>query len=407
MTGVQQNIDQEIASLRNRLEQAGISTTEWGKGEAKTLAHLVKELCEGDCSLVEENGTLIRTVIVGGADVLYETPDGTFRLKEEKQVFNDGRERRRDLGSAVSEKMKPDEAPGEAMVRGLREELGIRGDVALCYEGESGRTLESPSYPGLTSRYVNHKFTAILRADQFRPEGYIEVQDDKSTYFVWQRVEAQQTAPTATSLQPPQQTEPAIDFAADVTVSTASAIVASKSEPYRILVAKSAKHKFPVIPGGKVERSDLSADAETPGLSCVVREVEEEIGTKLLNPRYLGKATDPDRDIRVVPAKKVAEAVVEPQLPSGISEDAMVRAHYGCPDYIFVGEVDESAISKDTEELSDVRFIDIRELQPGELSAGHDVVVLTYRAMLDAGKTQFPDDSLKFFNLEREQFVKG
>jgi 8-oxo-dGTP pyrophosphatase MutT (NUDIX family) len=406
MTGTQQNLDQDIAALRNRLERSGISTAEWGKGEAKTLANLVKELQEGDSSLVEENGKLVRTVIVGGADVFYETPEGSLRLKEEKQVFQDGRERRRDLGSAVSEKIRPDEAPAEAMLRGLREELGITGEVTMRYEGESGKTITSPSYPGLTSRYVNHKFTAVLSADQFKPKGYIEVQDDKTTYFVWQPVEAQQAVPASTKSQPAQQAKPTINFSADVMVSTASAIVRSKSDPYRILVAKSAKHKFPVIPGGKVERSDISADAETPGLSCVVREVEEEIGTKLLNPHYLGKATDPDRDIRVVPAKKVAEAVVEPQLPSDISEDAMVRAHYGCPDYIFVGEVDESAISKNTEELSDVQFIDIRDLQPGELSAGHDVVVLTYRAMLDAGKTQFPEDSLRFFNLEREEFLK-
>jgi hypothetical protein len=96
---------------------------------------------------------------------------------------------------------------------------------------------------------------------------------------------------------------------------------------------------------------------------------------------------------------------VEPALPIGISSDATVRAHYGCPDYIFVGEVDEATLSKDTEELKGVRFIDIRDLQPGDLAAGHDVIVLTYRDMLDAGKTQFPEDSLKFFNLERAAFA--
>ncbi len=90
--------------------------------------------------------------------------------------------------------------------------------------------------------------------------------------------------------------------------------VASKSDPCRIVVAKSAKHEFPVIPGGKVERSDCSVGAETAGLSWVMREVEEEAGTKFFNSLYLGKATDPDRDIRAVKAKKVAEAVVEPQL---------------------------------------------------------------------------------------------
>jgi len=190
MADMDQDLGQEIMALKNRLEQAGISTAEWGKGEAKTLRHLAKELQEGDCSLVEDGSTLIRTVIVGGADVFHETSDATYRLVEEKQVFTDGRQRKRDLGHAVSEKMKPGENPAEAMARGLREELGISGELQLHYEGESSKTITSPSYPGLTSRYVNHRFTVFLGTDQFKPEGYIEVQYDKTTYFTWQRVKA-------------------------------------------------------------------------------------------------------------------------------------------------------------------------------------------------------------------------
>ena len=199
--------------------------------------------------------------------------------------------------------------------------------------------------------------------------------------------------------------DPSPKIVAKVNVSTASAIVISKDDPYRVLVADSEKHPKPVIPGGKVEAEDLALDAGSPGLSCVLREVKEEIGAVLLNPTYLGKAEDPDRDIRLVPAKKVASAVVKPPLPSGISADATVRAHYGCPDYIFVGHVDETALT-DTEELKGRRFIDIREIGPGDLSAGHDVIVLTYRKMLDAGSSEFPQESLRHFNLEREAFTK-
>lgn len=199
--------------------------------------------------------------------------------------------------------------------------------------------------------------------------------------------------------------DPSPEIAAEVTVATASAIVISKDNPYRVLVADSEKHPKPVIPGGKVETEDLASDARSPGLSCVLREVKEEIGTDLLDPTYLGKAEDPDRDIRLVPAKKVASAVVEPALPAGISADAIVRAHYGCPDYIFVGRVDEAALA-DTEELKGRRFIDIRDIGPGDLSAGHDVILLTYRKMLDLGATEFPQESLRHFNLERENFTK-
>lgn len=196
---------------------------------------------------------------------------------------------------------------------------------------------------------------------------------------------------------------PSPEIVAEVTVSTASAIVRSKDDPYRVLVADSEKHPKPVIPGGKVEREDVTSDAKAPGLSCVLREVKEEVGTELFNPTYLGKAQDPDRDIRLVPAKKVSSAVVEPELPNGVAADAMVKAHYGCPDYIFVGEVDEAALT-DTEELKGRRFIDIRKIGPGDLSAGHDVILLTYRRMLDEGATSFPEESLRHFNLERDTF---
>lgn len=70
-----------------------------------------------------------------------------------------------------------------------------------------------------------------------------------------------------------------------------------------------------------------------------------------------------------------------------------------------MGQVDEAALT-DTEELKGRRFIDIREIGPGDLSAGHDVIVLTYRQMLDAGGTKFPQESLRHFNLERATFVK-
>jgi 8-oxo-dGTP pyrophosphatase MutT (NUDIX family) len=147
-------------------------------------------------------------------------------------------------------------------------------------------------------------------------------------------------------------------------VSDASAIVISKDDACRVLVVDSEKHPKPVIPGGKVETEDLASDAGSRGLSCVLREVKEEIGTDLLNPTYLGEAQDPDRDIRLVPAKKVASAVVEPALPAGISADATVRAHYGRPDYIFVGQVDEAALT-DTEELKGRRFTEGISLDRG------------------------------------------
>ncbi len=178
-------------NLQEQLESAGIDTSNWGTGQTKTLAHLQKEIKNGETVLITgETGKLLRQVVVGGADVYYESPDGKkYRLREDRQVFKDGRERQRNLGQAVSEKMKPDEDPTEAMIRGIREELGISGEINLTESGTDEQTLSSPSYPGLESRYVSHKFRAILDDEQFNPNGYVEKQLDKSTYFLLEEVD--------------------------------------------------------------------------------------------------------------------------------------------------------------------------------------------------------------------------
>lgn len=178
--------------LQKQLQNAGVDTSKWGTGQTKTLAHLQKEIESGETVLVvKENGKILRRVVVGGADIHYISPDGKkYRLKEEKQVFRDGRERRRDLGNAVSEKMKPDENPKEAMARGIAEELGIEGGVSLTETGTDEHFIESPSYPGLQSQYVTYKFQVTLNDQQFNPDGYVENQSDKSTYFVWEEVKS-------------------------------------------------------------------------------------------------------------------------------------------------------------------------------------------------------------------------
>jgi len=114
-----------LNTLRQQLKSAGIDISQWGTGQAKTLAHLQKEIESGETILVTgKKGELLRKVVVGGADVYYVSPDGKkYLLKEDKQVFKDGRERRRDLEQAVSEKMKPDENPRDTMIRGIKENL--------------------------------------------------------------------------------------------------------------------------------------------------------------------------------------------------------------------------------------------------------------------------------------------
>jgi len=178
-------------ALQQQLADAGIDTSTWGTGKAKTLEALQNEIESGETILITgKTGELLRKVVVGGADIYYQSPDGKrYRLKEDRQVFEGGRERRRDLGHAVSEKMKPDEDPQNAMIRGIQEELGINSEITLTESGTDEQKIDSPSYPGLISQYVLHKFHAILNDEQHNPDGYVEKQSDKSTYFVWEEVE--------------------------------------------------------------------------------------------------------------------------------------------------------------------------------------------------------------------------
>ncbi len=190
------NLGKEIDDTLNithtvkQLQGAGIDITNWGKGGTKTVEQLHKEIQDEETILVQgERGELLRKVIVGGGDIYYTSPEGKkYRLIEEKQVFANGSERRRNLGHAVSEKLKHGEDIKEAMIRGISEELGISGDISLEEVKTHEEILSSPSYPGLRSQYILPEFKILLTQEQFKPEGYIETQSDKSTYFIWKEI---------------------------------------------------------------------------------------------------------------------------------------------------------------------------------------------------------------------------
>jgi hypothetical protein len=172
--------------LEQRLKNAGINISKWGTGQTKTLEHFQKEIEKGESILATDTkGKLLRKVMVVSADVHHISADSRkFVLKEDKQVFKDGRVRRRNLMS-VSEKMKPAENSKEAMIRGIQEELGIDSKIILEEKEIEKQTIESPSYPGLLSQYINHKFKVSLNDKQFNKNGYIENDGGIITYFTW------------------------------------------------------------------------------------------------------------------------------------------------------------------------------------------------------------------------------
>ncbi len=190
------NLEIEFQSTKlavvNLLKEHNINIEEWGKANAKGLDSLVSEVMVGETKLeTGANGDLLRFIEVVAGNVIYtDNHQNKFQLVEDRQEFADGRIRRRDqlFGTSISEKMMPNESPEIALRRGLQEELAIVNanfsDEPVIEEKEH----ISHSFPGLKSNYKVHIFDVSINDSDYQPNGYIEEQDDKSTYFIWKKI---------------------------------------------------------------------------------------------------------------------------------------------------------------------------------------------------------------------------
>lgn len=185
-----EEFDQELTDLINLLKNHDIPCDLWGTGKSKTINHLLDEIKNNECELTEMHGTLTRLIEFVGIKIFYTDKEGEkWFLKEDRQEFKDGRIRRRNMPNSVSEKMVSGEDPLIAAIRGIREELGVkvyghqlRKRRDLHYDGGS------LSYPGLDTKYKGHKFICEIDDTQFEPNGYVEVQPDKKTFFIWNKI---------------------------------------------------------------------------------------------------------------------------------------------------------------------------------------------------------------------------
>src|SRR3989344_1053569 len=96
-TKIAEDLPMTEDSLRALLAAHGVLFATWGQGKAKTLTHLLQELERGECHFepAQADFPLVRRVEGVRIDVFYDAPSGRQRLIEERQVFNDGRARRR------------------------------------------------------------------------------------------------------------------------------------------------------------------------------------------------------------------------------------------------------------------------------------------------------------------------
>ena len=184
-----EEFNSDLDNLKELLNSYNIPIDLWGTGKSKTINNLLNELENNECSLEEKNDKITRYIEFVGIKIYYNKDNERFILKEDRQEFNDGRVRRRDMPSSVSEKMVFGEDPIVASIRGIREELGVKIEAhqltkhsGLNYNGGS------LSYPGLDTKYKGHKFICNLIDDQFNPSGYVEIQKDKKTFFIWEKL---------------------------------------------------------------------------------------------------------------------------------------------------------------------------------------------------------------------------
>jgi hypothetical protein len=166
------------AALAEWLKVNGIPYESWGVGGSKSFDRLWREISEGETTLRE--GPPRRWTEVVSVSIRV----GGRQLVEVRQRMADGTVRERNL--PPSEKMLPREAPVRAAYRCLMEELGVECSAVMSMvesEPEPVKEGESPSYPGLTTSYRVHNFTAEVVG--LNPENFTTKEGLLTHYWEW------------------------------------------------------------------------------------------------------------------------------------------------------------------------------------------------------------------------------
>jgi len=162
---------QELSAL---LTQYNVDVSRYGQGTAKTLAQLLKELLEGECSLAVLDGSLTRSVHV--LMVALTREDGK-RLTETNQTFHATPERAeysRQRNCLLAEKILPEEDITTATCRAIQEELGVavKGNI-IASQSTDTEQKPSQSYPGLRCLYRTVRVTVLEKSlERQIPDGY-------------------------------------------------------------------------------------------------------------------------------------------------------------------------------------------------------------------------------------------
>ena len=177
-----------LEELKSLFDKYNIDISNWSKGDAKDVDDLLTEIKQKESVLVEERNKLLRETKVLMIDVRYSDGNTEYLLKEDRQEFKDGRTRIRKLDTSLAEKLTSNEKFNEKSVyRALKEELKIssKGISSVKPDKEFIELKDSMSYPNLKTKFIFKKFVVNLTSESYDPNGYIENQKKKSTYFKW------------------------------------------------------------------------------------------------------------------------------------------------------------------------------------------------------------------------------
>lgn len=89
---------------------------------------------------------------------------------------------------SAAEKFKTGEDLNEVLIRGMEEELGIHVDPSQFAFYNKKEVENNDDYPGIRSFHIGHEYIVNLNKEQYKPDGYIERQDDKDVYFEWRPI---------------------------------------------------------------------------------------------------------------------------------------------------------------------------------------------------------------------------
>ncbi|KAK9093738.1 hypothetical protein Scep_025207 [Stephania cephalantha] len=165
--------------LKSRLPSTSLAA--WGaQPGTKNVHNLWLELSQGETTLIDSTPP-IRTVNVVTVTII--SPDG-LNLIETRQELSDGSFR--DRGRPLSEKMKPGETVENAVMRAVREELGLQGidgvNGVRIVPGSYMKRVEeraSASYPGLPASYVLHSVDAWVEGLPHEGEFWTEEEGEE------------------------------------------------------------------------------------------------------------------------------------------------------------------------------------------------------------------------------------